>query len=346
MENSENIFSYLGRDVNTKITSFKGYDLRQLLKLIQGYKLEYRNYLNIDPNSSIGCEIEFDYVKSDKLKPDESDDIEFKPGWILRSDASVTKGGEICSPVFYNSELSWQQFKEVVTYISRRASVSENCGSHVHIGAHALGEMAQNWNHFLNIWSVYENVIFRFCYGEYLNGRDNIFKYAFLIAKIIERYFLDMHYEYGSFYNEKIVMPFKEDVFRKNLASSRYQCVNLTNVGDYKHYQPYNTIEFRLANGSLNPIIWQNFINLYIHIINYSKSRQYDKDCIMRRKSILGSQIGNYQTYKDIHLEQALEFADLIFDKNIDKVYFLKQYFKDNSVTNKHKLVKSKKFTI
>ena len=41
----------------------------------------------------------------------------------------------------------------------------------------------------------------------------------------------------------------------------------------------------------------------------------------------------NVIKYSQIHINDAFEFADLIFTNNLDKVYFLRQYFKDMHVS-------------
>lgn len=38
---------------------------------------------------------------------------------------------------------------------------------------------------------------------------------------------------------------------------------------------------------------------------------------------------GHENRYNEVCLKDALEFVDLVFDSNIDKIYFLKQYLKD-----------------
>lgn len=38
---------------------------------------------------------------------------------------------------------------------------------------------------------------------------------------------------------------------------------------------------------------------------------------------------GNEYLYDEINLKNALEFVDLVFDNNLDKVYFLRQYLKN-----------------
>ena len=47
--------------------------------------------------------------------------------------------------------------------------------------------------------------------------------------------------------------------------------------------------------------------------------------------------------YSEVNIEEALEFVDLVFDNDLDKVYFLRQYIKnyeENFKTNKAVMVK------
>lgn len=49
--------------------------------------------------------------------------------------------------------------------------------------------------------------------------------------------------------------------------------------------------------------------------------------------------------YSEVNIEEALEFVDLVFDNDLDKVYFLRQYIKnyeENFKTNK--VVMAKRF--
>lgn len=39
--------------------------------------------------------------------------------------------------------------------------------------------------------------------------------------------------------------------------------------------------------------------------------------------------LNDSKLYGEIFLPEALEFSDMIFDNNLDKVYFLKQYLKN-----------------
>lgn len=345
MENNYDIFKYLKPLENTKISNFHGYDMQDLIEVLNKYKLEYRNKLNVSNKASIGCEIEFENKKKNILTPIEDEDFEIKPGWILREDGSLKKGGEIITPIFYNNQSSWKNFKDFFEIFNENHSIRSTCSAHVHVGAQFLGSKPQNWNNFLRLWSVYENILFRFCYGEYLTSRIPINKYSPPIAERLDEYFKDAEYEYGPYYREDKIMPLKEDIFKRRLLQTRYNAVNLTNVSNYTGFEEYNTIEFRLANGTLNPIIWQNLVNLYLSILVYSKSNLFDMDTIMKRRSNI-EDFGDFDTYNDIYYDEAFELCDLIFNKNIDKIYFLRQYLKNNSVSHSDNFIKAKKFTI
>ena len=69
----------------------------------------------------------------------------------------------------------------------------------------------------------------------------------------------------------------------------------------------------------------------------------YDLDIVNARSRKIDY---DYCDYNEINLDEAIEFCDLVFKKNIDKIYFLRQYLKDNEVSNHEGLVKAKKFTI
>ena len=345
MDNNYDIFKYLKPLENTKLSDYQGYDFIDLLDCINKYYLEYRDKLFVSNKSSIGCEIEFENKDNSLLIPKKYEDFEIVPGWVLREDGSLNNGGEIVSPIFYNNKASWRHFKELFNIFDDNIYIDDMCSAHVHIGTQILGSKPLTWNHFLKLWQVYENVIYRFCYGEYLNGRTAVDKYCPPIAKKLHDYFKEMTYEYGKYYDEKKIMPTREYNFQDNFTETRYHAINFGNISDYESFAEYNTIEFRLANGTLNPIIWQNLINFYISLLAYAKSNNFDKDTILKRdnKRDYNSKL---HTYNKLYYEEAIELCDLIFNKNIDKIYFLRQYMKDKEVSYHPTLVKSKKFTI
>ena len=89
-----------------------------------------------------------------------------------------------------------------------------------------------------------------------------------------------------------------------------------------------NTIEFRCPNGTLSHIIWQNNINFFVKLLLYCRSNNFDIDFI--NKKMKNYEVKKLEQYSDIYLDDAIELSDLIFDNELDKMYFLKQYLKIN----------------
>ena len=118
-------------------------------------------------------------------------------------------------------------------------------------------------------------------------------------------------------------------------AFDHYQAINLNNATSRFSIRHNNTIEFRTPNGTLEPVIWQNNLNLFLALINYAKSTKFDEDIILKRYQSIKGKI-DIKLYSQIYLKQAIELADLIFDKNIDKVYFLRQYLKGFQETEQY----------
>ena len=346
MENNYEIFNELKPCENTIISNYQGYDLVDLLRLINGYYLEYRNKLTFKNKASIGCEIEYEDPKREELVPIKDDEVELKPGWLLHEDGTLDNGGEIVSPIFYNNPESWKDLEKTCELLTDNVTINDNCGAHVHIGAHLMGDKPRTWNNFLRLWSSYENVIYRFAFGEYLNARTSLYRYARPIADQIDLYFAKIKKQYGRYANYDNIMPFKEYEFQKSLSTTKYHGVNLCHVRDFNQLMTNNTIEFRAANGTINPIIWQNLINLYINLMRYSKSDSFDLDTVLRRKNDKVIKYLKPYDFTNLYIDQAIELVDLIFNKNIDKVYFLRQYLKDNDKSFHYELVKSKKFTV
>ena len=96
----------------------------------------------------------------------------------------------------------------------------------------------------------------------------------------------------------------------------------------YKSFNkaPDNTIEFRAICGSLEPEIWQNNLNFLISFINWSCSITKDELEYIKEKYLLS---GEFLQQESIKFEKAVFLADSIFIKELDKLCFLKQYFKD-----------------
>lgn len=61
---------------------------------------------------------------------------------------------------------------------------------------------------------------------------------------------------------------------------------------------------------------------------NVKASRNLDTDFLDYKLSN-GNFTYDKMKYSEVNIEEALEFVDLVFDNDLDKVYFLRQYIKN-----------------
>lgn len=322
------LFDYIKPKANDILSKMNGLDLQELLYYIENYNLELRDCLNIKRNITFGLEIECDNVIDSSLI---STSIYKKKlnHWLIKEDGSLNCGLEINSPVLKDIQKSWKELEQICSILNLSSSINSNCGGHVHIGSHILGEDVVTWKNFIRLWSVYENVIYRFVYGEFLCARTKIMNHAVPISKKL-----------WDIAKKKNISP---RALLREIDVERAQAVNFRNVYFSNVYQPKNTIEFRCPNGSLEPVIWQNNVNLFVKLLEYAKESNYDLDKIKKRKTLTSKIYNNIELYNEVFLDQALELADMIFKTNYDKAYFLKQYLKSFEIDNRP-LEKSKVF--
>lgn len=331
--NNEEIFKYIDPTSNEELLKMKGYDLQDLLYYLDNYYLSLRDNVGIDKDITFGMELEFEQVNREHVV----DDLvhhNLNEEWKVKGDGSLDHGGEIASPILKDFKVNWEKLAKVCSIVSHHAVIGEKAGGHIHIGTPTIGGEPSSWINFLKIWSIYENIIFRFVYGEYLTGREGINKYAVPMSNSFMR--VATLFEGENEYN----------IFQllSSLNREKYQAVNLNHVGSFDREYNKNTIEFRCPNGTLDPVIWQNNLNLFVKLLLCCKNNNFDMDTILKRKEFNDTIGVTPQKYNEIYLTQALEFADLIFNNNLDKVYFLRQYLKSYQCS-KLVLDKAKPFT-
>ena len=63
-------------------------------------------------------------------------------------------------------------------------------------------------------------------------------------------------------------------------------------------------------------------------MLRAAKSPDFNETLVMNRLASLKKKKILVTEYDQLDLDAALEFADLVFDNNLDKVYFIRQYMK------------------
>ncbi len=327
------LFQYLKPQNNDLFSLMRGYDLQELLYYIENYYLELRNCLGFTKYITFGLELEFENAMKNRIEQ-RLREVSLYNSWSIKNDCSLISGAEINSPILIDNKNNWHNLKQVCSIVSQNGIIGTYSGGHVHIGTQVLGNNTESWLRFIKIWSVYENIIYRFSFGEFLTARANILRYA----KPMTTYFWD---DYQKLKESSYLELW--DILER-ISHSRYQAVNFDNVDNFKEIEDGNTIEFRCPNGTLNPIIWQNNVNTFVNLLLYSTSSRYNDDIVESRRKENNNRFSKLSLYGEIYLQQALEFSDMIFTNNFDKVYFLRQYLKSFEIGTKE-LVKAKEFT-
>lgn len=307
-------------------------------------QLPLRKKLNVNDNITFGIEIEFGKaelikVKGKILKLQNSnkfksaaigelyDKIRFSK-WITQVDFSVTEcknagqfGGEVDSPILTNTKAAWEDISLVCDTLKKlHATTPKVAAGHIHVGSNILNDKKENINKLIRLWVAYEDVIYRMGYnGE--GPRQSISTYA-----------SPLYYRFSQ-YEENLNNAIDIDDMLKLAMFTRNAGINFSNYHNFidSISKCKNTIEFRSPNATLDPVVWQNNVNLFIHLMLYASNDNFDHELINYR---LDNNLyppfttSACKDYNNPDFEKAKELADLIFTDDEDKEYFHHQYKK------------------
>ncbi len=297
-------------------------DLEYLFILLKDYKLKYQESLGLDENISFGVELEFEDVLLYYVKKEFSKYPSFS-SWIVHDDESCSYnidgfsvGGEVSSPILHDASIDWKILSHVLLTLQKlKAHPTDQTSLHVHVGSHIFGEDIKNVIRFVKVWCIFEHVIFKFAYGKSSEARPNILYFAHPISDALK-----LKCKFIPGFLENMIIP-------KELGFDKKWAINFKNY----HYlsseeEVNNTIEFRIANGTLDRTIIQNTIHFYLKLMLYVMSDEYDEELINRL--FLRLKPKSFEQFEGIYIKDALKLVDLIFEESVDKINFLKQYVK------------------
>ena len=329
------IFDYLKEGNNDKINNLSINSRLELINYINQYYLEYRDNIDINSNDTFGFEMEaecFKYSKIYYLMQRNNFDL---TKWVIKPDNSLYRGYEVVTPILGKNNIDWNKIELICEIIKNCSKTGIHAASHIHVGAHKLNNDCETINKFVLLWCAYENVIYRFAYGEFLNERPHILSYSWPVASD--------WYNMLKVINNSNLNPI---VMLKWLSRNKKEyAVNLCNAKSLEQELDKNTIEFRMFNYTLNQIIWQNNYNLLKNLLDYCNNSFFDYDVVYERIEKNKKYFDDLDYYRKIDLDGVIELCDLIFKENTDKIYFLRQYLKNMEETNKKSLQPAKQFT-
>lgn len=304
-----------------KCDSFQKFNDREiddLIKFLLSFSIPYRNYLNIPSNVTFGIEIEFTKARFDFVKCYLEKN---KEKWHLDTEERIQKrlfgnlyGGEAVSPIFVDKSDTWHEIKDLCLALKQmHAKINDYCGGHIHIGSQIMENNKVYYLKLIKLWTIYEHVIYRFAFGNYNRGRKGIPLYAPPVRN-------EFYQKMSNLNSCAQMKKFNYIHLLKSSVLSDYHGIHFFDVGNKKK----DTIEVKCPNGTLSEQIWQNNINFFVKFFLASKTcgESFLEDKLKKYEYI------SYREYANVYLDLALELSDLIFDNNLDKLCFLKQYLK------------------
>ena len=321
------------------------------MKLTSGKKI-----LGIPEDFKFGIEIEADNVSTyeeNGLYIGKSAEYIKKLNWHMATkseEALVGKGGaELVSPILKDNEEDWENIENICEHIKKYpgkkgeyVEANSKCGLHVHFDSNCLMQNPKKFRNFMRIYAEAEELIYKMCndkndpirqgainknYKGLTQLVSSIWRNGMAspsgkkILKQIEKGTLKVSY--------KKFGKLKMAAARLKLDERRYHGLNITNIGNQKK----NTIEFRMANGTLDPRVIKENVFLYASLINTAiKATEHPKEYEERLREF-------YRT--DITEEKKAErFLNLIMENENDKKIYMERYqsVKDAKVFfNNHK---------
>ncbi len=324
--------SFSGRE-NDTFRTLRGIDLRCLLDYLNTYLIEYRDDINLPKYVTFGVEIEYEGIEGKIKKYIEN---EYK-SWRYDFDASLKLGGgEIVSPILTDNKKTWDDLKCICDYLNKNGvDTLHNSGGHIHYGALILGQDYDLWINFIKLYAVYEHILYVFSYGDKTTGRKEINSYA---NPVVNQLILVLN---------KLKELGKDNLFKIIDDWSKYYSLNFDIRSDLTSstLTDKDTLEFRSPNGTTNHVVWQNNINAFGKLLKTVKEKELDIEYLDYRIDNMSFIYKDY-LYNEINLKDVLEFVDLIFDNNLDKLNFLRQYIGDfRGMYEVERNVYKKKFT-
>ncbi len=232
----------------------------KIYKQVNFERKEYKRTMKVPPDMTVGIEIESIGVISKEIE----DQAKLLDGWNSKKEQTVKAdnlfGVEITSPILYGKdEENTLQIQRVCEMLKNSGQFSnETCGGHIHFGANYL-KTADAFKRLLEIWYNAERVIYTISNKAGEIPREFVVGYAIPLSS-------DFVYDFEEGKNEKIITESNLVKMKSSLVtrqSVRYDGLNFRNMFNRNK----ETIECRIPNGTLDPDVWIENINLFGGII-------------------------------------------------------------------------------
>lgn len=309
----------------TLFSTFKGHQIDDIMEYLKTFLISYRPLLDIPTNFRFGHEIEYRQVNRHEVTefitknfPDWNSKVEDA---ISKNSIDPTLGGEISSPPLTNTRKTFEDLSIICHFLQDyKSGTAIHTGAHIHFDGAFYDETTLYLLRLLKLWTAYEDIIYRFSYGEYIYARPGVQNYAHPVGQ-----------KYHDFFNQPLVNYNGSYPYISRTADlGKLNGLNLSNL----NIEKMHTIEIRCPNGTLDPIILQNNLNFFAHLLLYCMSPKFNEDLITKRFNEANFNLAT----NNIDIARAFELSDLIFNDPYDKLCFLKQYYKNGETSLSYSL--------
>ena len=280
------------------------------------YPLEYLFHLDLPNDFIFGTEIE--YKENDNCLPLPSFLNSIFPmghEWHGYFDAS---NAEIVTPPMHGSDNDWKElFLVCERLIQCDAKVNEECGAHNHVGAHFFHGDAILWRKALKLWAFYEDVVYYYASGLKPHLRPGVTYCSNIVAPRI-------------YLNWDKLSTLEQPWTIVNGECGKCDGLNCKNIYS-PNYGPKNTMEIRVFNGTLSPIILERNILFLARFFDYVRNG-LDEEWLDFQKQNLDIINMTLTKYQEINFEKALELGKMIFPTEEELLGFLKIYCKTSLI--------------
>ncbi len=259
----------------------------------------------------------------------------------------VSKGGaELVSPILHDTKQDWKNISDICKHIKKfpgengnKVVTNNKCGLHIHFDADCLLKDPNRIKNFMRLYAESEELLYKMC-----NDKNNPMRKEAINKNFKGFNMISALWRKGmaaptgkkileQIQNGTLKVSYKKFNKFRMLASKyklderRYAGINLTNIGNSKK----NTIEFRMANGTLNPDIIKQNIFLYASLIDTSiKITDYPKIYENKLNAFYNTNISEKQKVEN--------FLNLIMENTEDRQIFIDRWksVKDSAVFAKN----------
>ena len=346
----------------TILSNLSKKDLDEFLKRVKSEEFTFRKNLNFSSLYTFGNEVEINCLFSNYIK----DFVKAfnDKHWLYEDDCyelrhEPTASAEIVTPILTNEQFNWAIFKDLYDLLKHDgATVADNTASHIHVGTHMINtphELAL----LIKTLVVFEPIIFRFGYGlsdeprSFIEAEYGYINHAMISSPRKVGRFVEALEHFDAFTKEDMIKEFMDFStikyrYRTAFNFNRFDFRKLFFKTHSDNPSIYDNLEIRCFNGTLWPEVSQNNINLIVSIVRAVHEGKIDEKYVERQYLLYLKNTYNFdhssaifynydevdeynkilKGFSEIDIKKAMKLADMIFDDDRDKLFFMKQYLK------------------